>query len=144
MKEGERASASTSPKKNFTFFVHFVVWLICKYIITSGFGLNISTTHSRAWADSWIKYLFSWLRGASERRKKKKIVVVASEERKIHFAPRLNVTHKKNKFIICTSDIFIRAMLFVYQRRTSLISAERVSPIHSPNFEGTTRVETVY
>lgn len=34
-----------------------------------------------------------------------------SKKRKIHFAPRLNVTHKKNKFIICTSDIYSRDLL---------------------------------
>lgn len=85
-----------------------------------------------------------------------------SKKRKIHFAPRLNVTHKKNKFIICTSDIYSRDLLLatrwdcffvVYMKRVpELISPQkkkeksnvdcvalRLALTHSlPQFEGTT------
>lgn len=78
-------------------------------------------------------------------------------KKKIIFATRLNVTHKKNKFIICTSDIYSRDLLLlvefiVYKQRQA---NERVPDVvfdssktatHSsrflsyllPQFEGTT------
>lgn len=101
----------------------------------------------------------------SERRKKRFNAKKNSKKRKIHFAPRLNVTHKKNKFIICTSDIYSRDLLLatrwdcfffvVYMKRVpELISPQKKKEksnvdcvalrlararSHSlPQFEGTT------
>lgn len=80
--------------------------------------------------DSWIKYRVVVIK-RSERRKKK-LTECEKQERKIHFAPRLNVTHKKNKFIICTNDIYSRD-LFATRRRVSCCVFEKKTrqAIHS-------------